>query len=138
MQLEAVEQRKRGAERKRITLVRVLDEACWSLPDFDVQLVEEPGQRLVRLKDYAQQSCNEIEKLKEKHEAQILELQLCINLESPPKVREQHRADIQASAAKLSNIANSAAKLLDDSVESWTTLQEHPEVRQLHETIRQW
>ena len=35
-QLEAAEQRKRDAERKRITLVRVLDEACRSLPDFDV------------------------------------------------------------------------------------------------------
>ena len=53
-QLEAVEQRKRDAERKRITLVRVFDEACRSLPDFDVQLVEEPEQRLVRLKYYAQ------------------------------------------------------------------------------------
>ena len=32
---------------------------------------------------------------------------------------------------------SSAAKLLEDSVEAWTTLQEHPEVRQLQETIRQ-
>ena len=53
-QLEEVEQRKRDAERKQITLVRVLDEACRSLPDFDVQLVEEPEQILVRMKDYAQ------------------------------------------------------------------------------------
>ena len=54
MQLEAVEQRKRDAKRKHITLVRVLDEAYRILPDFDIQLVEEPEQRLVRLKDYAQ------------------------------------------------------------------------------------
>ena len=67
-QLEAAEQRKRDTERKRITLVRVLDEACRSLPDFDVQLVEEPEQRLVRFKDYAQQSRSEIEKLKVEHE----------------------------------------------------------------------
>ena len=31
---------------------------------------------------------------------------------------------------------SSAAKLLEDNVEAWTTLQEHPEVRQLQETIR--
>ena len=35
-QLEAAEQKKRDAERKQITLVRVLDEACRSLPDFDI------------------------------------------------------------------------------------------------------
>ena len=89
-QLEAAELRKRDAERKRITLVRILDETCRSLPDFDVQLVEEPEQRLVRLKEYAQQSRSEIEKLKAEHEAQISELQLCINPETPPKVKEQH------------------------------------------------
>ena len=52
--LEAAEQRKRDAERKWITLVQVLDEACRSLPDFDVQLVEDPKKILVSLKDYAQ------------------------------------------------------------------------------------
>ena len=114
-----------------------MDEACQSLPDFDVQLVEEPEQRLVRMKDYAQQSCSEIERLKVEHEAQISELQLRITPESPPEVREQRRADIQASTAKISDIVSSAAKLLEDSVEAWTTLQEHPEVGQLQETIRQ-
>ena len=113
-----------------------MDEACRSLPDFDVQPVEELEHRLVRLKDYEQQSCSEIEKLKEEHEAQILELQLCLTPESPPEVREQCQADIQASTAKISDIVSSAAKLLEDSVEAWTTLQEHPEVRQLQETIR--
>ena len=87
-QLKAAEHRKRDAERKRITLVRVLDETCRSLPDFDLQLVEEPEQRLVRLKDYAQQSRSEIEKLKAAHEAQIVELQLCIPPETPPEVKE--------------------------------------------------
>ena len=53
-QLEATEQRKRDAERKRITLVQVLDEACRSLPEFDIQLVEKPEQRVLMLKDYAQ------------------------------------------------------------------------------------
>ena len=52
-QLEAAEQRKRDVERKQITLVRVLDEACRSLLDFNVPLVEEPEQRIARLKDYA-------------------------------------------------------------------------------------
>ena len=50
-------------------------------------LVEEPEQRLVRLKDYAQQSRSEIEKLKAKHEAQIAELQLRITPKSPPEER---------------------------------------------------
>ena len=111
-------QRKRDAERKRITLVRVLDEACRSLPHFDIQLVEEPEQRLARLKDYAQQSRSEIEKLKAEHDAQIAELQLRIPPESPPEVREQRRADIQASTEKISDIVSSTAKLLDESVEA--------------------
>ena len=66
-----------------------------------------------------------------------MELQLRITPESPPEIREQRRADIQASAAKISDTASSAAKLLEDSVEAWTTLQEHPEIGQLQEIIRQ-
>ena len=68
--------------------MRVLDEACWNLPDFDIQAEEEPEQRIAKLKDYAQQSRREIEKLKAEHEAQIVELQLRITPESPPEVRE--------------------------------------------------
>ena len=60
-----------------------------------------------------------------------MELQLCITLESPPEVREKRRADIQASAAKILDTVSSVAKLLEDSVEAWTTLQEHLEVGQL-------
>ena len=96
-QIEAAELRKRDAERKRITLVRILDETCRSLIDFDVQWVEEPEKILFRLKEYAQQSRSEIEKLKAEHEAQISELQLHLTPESPPEVREQRQADIQAS-----------------------------------------
>ena len=66
-----------------------------------------------------------------------MELQLRIRPESPPEVKEQRRADIEASAAKLSDIVGSASKLLEDSVETWTTLQEHPKIGQLQETIRQ-
>ena len=66
-----------------------------------------------------------------------MELQLCIPPETPPEVKEQRRVDIQASAARIFDIVGSAAKMLEDSVEAWTTLQEHPEVRQLQETIRQ-
>ena len=36
-QLEEAEQKKREAESKQATLARVLDEACRSLPDFDMQ-----------------------------------------------------------------------------------------------------
>ena len=132
-----MEQRKRDAERKWIILVRVLDEACRSLLDFDVHLVEEPEQRLVRLKDYAQQSRSEIEKLKAEHEAQIAELQLHIILESSPEVKEQCRRDIQASAMKISSIMSSVAKLLDESIESWANLQDNEEVEKLQETIKQ-
>ena len=82
-------------------MVRVLDEACRSLPDFDVQLEEELEQRLVRIKDYAQQSRNEIEKLKAEHETQIAELQHRDPPGSPPEVKEQRHADIQASVAKI-------------------------------------
>ena len=99
--------------------------------------MEEPEQRLARLKDYAQQSRSEIEKLKVEHETQIAEIQLRIHPESPPAVKEQCRADIQASAAKLSDIVGSTSKLLEDSVETWGTLQEHPRIGQLQETIRQ-
>ena len=88
MQLEEAEQKKREAENKRATLVQVLDEACRSLPDFDMQDEEEPEQRIVKLKDYVQQSRSEIEKMKVEHEAQIAELQLHIIPESPPEVRE--------------------------------------------------
>jgi len=80
--------------------------------------VEEPEQILVRLKEYAQQSRSEIEKLKAEHEAQISELQLRINSNIPPEVKEQCQADIQASAAKISDIVSIAAKLLEDSVEA--------------------
>ena len=88
VQLEETEQKKREAENKRATLARVLYEACRSLPNFDMQAEEEPEQSIVKLKDYAQQSRSQIEKLKTEHEAQITELQLRIIPESPPEVRE--------------------------------------------------
>ena len=69
-----------------------------------------------------QQSHNAIEKLKAENEARIAELQMRIPPETPPKVKEQRRADIQSSAAKISDLVGSAAKLLGDSVETWTTL----------------
>ena len=53
-----------------------------------MQLVEEPEKRLARLKDYAQQSRSEIEKLKVEHETQIVELQLRIRPKSPPEVKD--------------------------------------------------
>ena len=74
--------------------MRVFDEVCRSLPDFDMQAEEEPEQRIVKLKDYAQQSRSQVEKMKAEHEAQIAELQLRLIPESPPEVREQRRRDI--------------------------------------------
>ena len=52
-QLEEAEQRKSDAERKQVTLARVLEEACQSLPEFDIQAKEEPEQRIAKLKGYA-------------------------------------------------------------------------------------
>ena len=86
--MKEAEQKKREAENKQDTLVQVLDEACRSLPNFDMQAEEEPEQRIVKLKDYAQQSRSEIEKIKAEHEAHIVELQLRITPESPPEVTE--------------------------------------------------
>ena len=93
--------------------MRVLDEVCRTLPDFDIQAEEEPEQRIAKLKDYAQQSCSDIEKIKAEHEAQIAELQLHIIPESPPEAREQRRRDIQASTTNISDLVSSASKLLE-------------------------
>ena len=109
---------------------------CRSLPNFDIQAEEEPEQRIAKMKDYAQQNRSEIEKLKAEHEAQIVELQLRI-IPEIPEVREQRRRDIQASATKISDLVGSVAKLLEESVDAWTTLQENPEVQKLQETIKQ-
>ena len=65
-----------------------------------------------------------------------MELQLRINLESPPEVREQCHRDIQVSATKIFDLVSNAAKLLEESVDAWTTLQEDPEVQKLQETIK--
>ena len=53
VQLEEAKQKRREAESKQAALVRVLDEACQSLPDFNMQAKEELEQRIVKLKDYA-------------------------------------------------------------------------------------
>ena len=66
-----------------------------------------------------------------------MELQLRITPESPPEVREQSCKDIQASATKISDLASSKSKLLDESVEAWENLQDNPEVEKLQETIKQ-
>ena len=116
--MKEAEQRKSDAKRNQVTLARVLDEACRSLPGFDIQAEEEPEQIIAKLKDYAQQTHSEIEKLKAEHEAQIAELQLRIIPESPPEVREQRRRDIQASATKISDLVGSASKLLEESVDA--------------------
>ena len=136
-QLKEAEQKKREAENKQATLARVLDEACRSLPDFDMQAEEEPKQRIVKLKYYAQQYRIQIEKMKAEHEAQISELQPRLIPKNPPEVREQHRRDIQASAMNISDLLSSASKLLDESVEAWENFQDNLEIEKLQETIKQ-
>ena len=135
--MKEAEQKKRETENKQAALARVLDEACRSLPDFDMQAEEESDQRIVKLKDYAQQSQSQIENMRAEHEAQIAELQLRLILESPPEVREQRLRDIQALATKISDLVSSASKLLDESVEAWENMQDNPEVEKLQETIKQ-
>ena len=108
MQLEEAEQKKREVENKQTALVQALDEACRSLPDFDMQAKEELEQRIVKLKDYAQQSQSQIEKPKIEHEAHIAELQFCIIPESPPEAREQYCRDIQVSTTKISDLVSSS------------------------------
>ena len=83
-----------------------------------MQAKEEPEKRIVKLKDYAQQSRSLIEKMKAEHEAQIAELQLRITPEIPPEVREQRRRDIQASGTKISDLVISASKMLNESVKA--------------------
>ena len=51
--MEEAEHRESDAEHKQVTLARVLEEACSSLPDFDIQNEEEPEKRIAKLKDYA-------------------------------------------------------------------------------------
>ena len=102
-----------------------------------MQAEEELEQRIVKMKDYAQQSRSQIEKMKAEHEAHITELQLHLIPESPPEVREQRRRDIQASATKILDLVTSASKLLDKSIEAWANLQDNPEVEKLQETIKQ-
>ena len=133
--MKEAEQNKRETKNKQATLARVLDKACRSLPDFNIQAEEEPEQRIVKLKDYAQQSRSQIEKMKVEHEAHIAELQLRLIPESPPEVREHRLRDIQASATKISDLVSSASNILDESVKAWTNLQENPEIEKLQETI---
>ena len=64
-----------------------------------------------------------------------MELRLRILPETPPEVQEQRHRDIQASAAKRSDIVGSAAKLLEDSIEAWVSLQDHPNIGKVQETI---
>ena len=52
--LEEIAQQKKEAEHTTTTLMRALDEACRSLSNSDIQGVEEPEQRIAKLRDYAQ------------------------------------------------------------------------------------
>ena len=74
--------------------------------------------------------------MKIEHQHQIAELQLRIPPETPPEVREQRHLDIKASAAKISDNVASVAKLMEDSIEAWANLQDHPDVGKIQETIK--
>ena len=74
--------------------------------------------------------------MKTEHQHQIAELQLRIPPETPPEVREQCHQDIKASAAKISDNVASVVKLMEDSIEAWANLQDHPDVGKIQETIK--
>ena len=74
--------------------------------------------------------------MKTKHQHQIVELQLCIPSETPPEAREQRHRDIKALAAKISDNVASIAKLMEDSIDAWVNLQDHPDVGNIQETIK--
>ena len=84
--LEEIAQQKKEAEQTTTTLMQALDEACRSLSDSDIQGAEEPEQRIAKLRDYAQKSRSEVERMKIEHQQQIAELQLRIPPETPPEV----------------------------------------------------
>ena len=88
------------------------------------------------MKNYAQQSHTELEQMKIEYQQQIAELQLRIPPETPPEEREQRQQDIKASATKISDNMASVAKLLEDSIEAWENLQDHPDVGKIQETIK--
>ena len=67
VRLDEITQQKKEAEHTTTTLLRALNEACRSLSDSDIQETEEPEQRIAKLRDYAQQSRSEIERMKTKH-----------------------------------------------------------------------
>ena len=50
-------------------MAHVVEEACRSLPNFDIQTEEEPEQRIEKLKVYAQQSHSENEQIRAEYEA---------------------------------------------------------------------
>ena len=74
--------------------------------------------------------------MKTEHQHEIAELQLCIPPETPPEAREQHHRDIKALATKISDNVASIAKLMEDSIEAWVNLQDHPDVGKIQETIK--
>ena len=86
--LQEIEQKKKEAEQTTTTLLQALDEACRSLSDPDIQATEEPKQKIAKMKDYAQQSHSELERMKIEYQQQIAELQLRIPPETPPEVRQ--------------------------------------------------
>ena len=69
-------------------LAHIVEEACRSLLDFDLQSEAEPEQKVEKIKEYTQQSRSQVEKLRVNHEAQIVELKLCLRPETPPHIRE--------------------------------------------------
>ena len=74
--------------------------------------------------------------MKTEHQHQIAKLQLRIPPETPPEVREQCHRDIKASAEKISDNVASVTKLMEDSIDAWANLQDHPNVGKIKETIK--
>ena len=137
------EQKQRDAENshkvvedRQKALAHMVEEACRSLPDFDVQGVAEPEQKVEKLKEYAKQSHSQVEKMQADHEAEIAELKLRLRPETPPHLRAHRVSDIQASAKKISDLVGSASRVLAESVAAWEKLQENLETQKLHDLMK--
>ena len=78
-----------------------------------------------------------MEKTQEDHKAQIAELKLRLQLETPPHLGEQRVNEIKASAQKIFDLVGCASKLLEESVTIWETLQKNLEAQKLQDFIKQ-
>lgn len=75
--------------------------------------------------------------LKTEYEAKIFELELRVSPATPPEVKQQRQEDIQIALNKIANLVATGSKLLEDSIDAWTNLQENPNIKHIQEVAGQ-